>query len=145
MNEPEKVTYRYIKTETKKTDLIAFQNFQKFFIENDMTWANKNNKFIYTIKTPTERDWIEQVTTKNFNQNAYVDKVDRENTFLLLQAGKVYRSVNWVYRYYTSFDHRVSLDDKVPHYFEQIRRRGFKQESERKENLFTQHLNISKH
>ena len=39
-----------------------------------------------------------------------------------------YSIVNWVYHYYTSFDHSVNLDDKIPHYFEQIRRRGFKQE-----------------
>ena len=30
-NEPEKVTYRHIKTETKKFDSITFQNFQKHF------------------------------------------------------------------------------------------------------------------
>ena len=67
MNELEKVTYRYISTETKKIDSITFQNFQKLFIENDMTWINKNNEFIYTIRTSTERDRIEQVTTKNSN------------------------------------------------------------------------------
>ena len=101
MNEPEEVTYRYINTETKKIDSITFQNFQKLFIENDMTWRNKSNEFIYIIRTPTERDRIEQIT-KNFNQNAYLDKMDRENTFWLPQVGKVYRSVNWVYRYYTT-------------------------------------------
>ena len=66
MNEPEKVTYRYINTNTKKIDSITFQNFQKLFIENDMTWGNKNNEFIYTIRTPRGRDRIEQIT-KNFN------------------------------------------------------------------------------
>ena len=135
MNELEKVTYRYISTETKKINSITFQNFQKLFIENDMTWTNKNNEFIYTIRTSTERDRIKQVTTKNFNQNAYLDKVYKENTFWLRQDGKVYRSVNWVYRYYTSFDHGVSLDDKIPHYFEQIRRRGFKQEKRKERKL----------
>ena len=50
-----------------------------------MTLTNKNNEFIYTIRTSTER---------RFNQNAYLDKVDRENTFWLLQGEKVYRSVN---------------------------------------------------
>ena len=85
MNESEKVNHRYINTETKIIDLITFQNFQKLFIENDMTWTNKNNEFIYTIRTSTERDRIEQVTTKNFNQNAYLNKADRENTFWLLQ------------------------------------------------------------
>ena len=110
-----------------------------------MTWTNENNEFIYTIRTSTERDQIEQVTTKNFTQNAYLDKEDRETTFWLLQGGKVYRSVYWVYRYYTFVDHGVSLDDEIPHYFEQVRRRGFKQKSVRKENLFTQHMNILKH
>ena len=88
INEPEKVTYRYINTETKIIGLITFQSFQKLFIENYMTWTNENNDFIYTIRTSTERDRIEQVTTKNFNQNAYLDKVDRENIFWLLQGGK---------------------------------------------------------
>ena len=60
-----------------------------------MTWTNRNNEFIYTIRTPKERDRIEQVTIKNFNQNAYLDKVDWENIFWLLQGGKVYRSINW--------------------------------------------------
>ena len=52
-----------------------------------------------------------------------------------MQGGKVYTSVNWVYCYYTSFDHGVSLDDKIPYYFEQIRRRGFKQEKRRERKL----------
>ena len=135
MNEPEKVTYRYINTETKKMDSITFQNFQKLFIENDMTWRKKNNEFIYTVRTPTGRDRIEQITTKNSNQNAYLDKVDRKNTFWLLQEGKVYRSVNWVHRYYTSFDHSVNFEDKTPPYFKQIRRRGFKQEKRKERKL----------
>ena len=61
--------------------------------------------------------------------------LERENTFWLLQVGKVCRSVNWVYCYYTSFDHGVSLDDKIPHHFEQIRRRGFKQEKRKERKL----------
>ena len=44
-----------------------------------MTWRNKNNKFIHTARTPTRRYRIEQITTKNFNQNAYLDKVNMEN------------------------------------------------------------------
>ena len=48
-----------------------------------MTWRNKNNEFIYTVRTSTGRDRIEQIITKNFNQNAYLDKIDRENTFWL--------------------------------------------------------------
>ena len=41
-----KVTHGCINTEIKIIDLITFQIFQKLFIENDMTWRNKNNKFI---------------------------------------------------------------------------------------------------
>ena len=92
MNGPEKVTYRYINTDTKKIDLITFQNFQKLFIENDMTWRNKNNEFLYAIRISTGKNWIEQITTKNFNQNAYLDEIDRENTFWL-------RFGNWVHGY----------------------------------------------
>ena len=104
-------------------------------MENDMIWRNKNNEFIYTIRTPIERDRIEQVTTTNFDQSTYLDKVDKENTFWLQQGGKVYRRLNWVYRYYTYFDHGVNLDDKIPYYFEQIRRRGFKQEKHKERKL----------
>ena len=100
-----------------------------------MAWRNKGKEFIYIIRTPTKRDQIEQVTTKNFNQKAYFDKVDRENTFWLLQGGNVYRSVNWVYRYYTSFDHSVSLDNRILYYSEQIRRRGFKQEKRKERKV----------
>ena len=57
MNEQEKVTYKYINTDTKKIDPITFQHFQKLFIENDMTLRNKN-EFISIIRTPTERDRI---------------------------------------------------------------------------------------
>ena len=47
MNEPEKVNYGYINTEPKKVNSITFQNFQKLFIENDLTWRNKKtNLFI---------------------------------------------------------------------------------------------------
>lgn len=76
-----------------------------------------------------------------FSKASYRKWLDRENTFWLLQGGKVYRSVNWVYRYYTTFDHGVNLDDKVPYYFEQIRRRSFNQETRKDRKL----LNILKH
>ena len=96
VNEPEKITYRYINTDTKELHLVTFQNFQKLFIENDMTWRNKNNEFIYAIRIPRERDRIDQISTKNFNQNAYLDKIDRENgKYILATArGIVYTSVN---------------------------------------------------
>ena len=88
-----------------------------------------------SLELQKKRYQIEQVTTKIFNKNAYLDKVDRENTFWLLQTENVYRSVNWVYCYYTSFDNGVSLDDKIPHYFEQIKRRGFKQEKRKERKI----------
>ena len=46
--------------------MVTFQNFHKLFIENDMTWRNKNNEFNYAIRIPTERDRIDQISTKNF-------------------------------------------------------------------------------
>ena len=36
---------------------------------------------------------------------------------------------------YTSFDHSVNLDDKIPHYSEQIRRAGSKQEKGKERKL----------
>ena len=54
---------------------------------------------------------------------------------MVTTRGKVYRSVIWVYHYYTSFDHSVNLDDKIPYYFEQIRRRGFNQETRKERKL----------
>ena len=54
--------------------------------------------------------------------------------------GKSYRSVNWVYRYYTSFNQSVNLGDKTPYYFEQIRRKGFEQEERKKRKcVYTTH------
>ena len=129
MNKSEKVTYRYINTETINIDSIKFQNSQKLLIENDMAWTNKINEFVYTVRNPTWKDRIENVTPKNFYQNAYLDQVVRENTFWVLQGEKVYRSVNCLYCYYTSFEYSVNLDCKIPYYFEQIQRRGFKQEN----------------
>ena len=50
MNEPEKITYRYINADTKKIDSITFQLFQKLFIENDMKWRNKNNSLFMPLE-----------------------------------------------------------------------------------------------
>ena len=50
MNESEKVTYRYINTDTKKIDSITFQNFQKLFIENDMTWRYKTTSLFIPLE-----------------------------------------------------------------------------------------------
>ena len=61
-----------------------------------MTWRNKNNEFIYAIRIPRERDRIDQISTKNFDQNPYLDKIDRENGkySLATARGIVYTSVN---------------------------------------------------
>ena len=53
MNKAEKVTYRYINTETINIDSIKFQNSQKLLIENDMAQTNKINEFVYTVRNPT--------------------------------------------------------------------------------------------
>ena len=109
----------------QKNWLLTFQNFQKLLIENDMAWSQNSNR--------RRSNWTSN--KKIFNQNANIDKFDRENIFWLLQGGKVYRSVNWVHRYCTTFDHGVSLDDKVPYYFEQIRRRSFNRETRKDRKL----------
>ena len=124
MKEPEKVSYKY--RYKKKTNLITLQNFQKLFIENDMTWSNENNEFIYTVRTSTEIDRIKQITTKNFNQNARLDKIDRENTFWLQHESL--QKYHRVYCYCKYFYHTVNLDDKRLYYFEQIRKQGFNKE-----------------
>ena len=43
--------------------------------------------------------------------------------------------MNWVYRYYRYFDHTVSLDDKRPYYFQQIRKQGFDKEKHKEKRL----------
>ena len=52
-----------------------------------MAWHGKIKTM--TIRTPTDRDRIQQITIKNFNQNTYLYKIGRENTIWLLQGGKV--------------------------------------------------------
>ena len=100
-----------------------------------MTWRNKNNEFIYPVITSTARDRIEQITTKNFNQNAYLGKIDRENKFWLHRGRKIYRTVNWVYRHYRYFDHKESLDNKRPYYSEQIRKQAFNKEKRKERKI----------
>ena len=148
MKEPEKVTYRFINRDTKKIDLIMFQNFQKLFLENDMTWINKNNEFIYAVRTLTEKDRIEQIMRKNFNQNSYLGKVEKANTFWLILKGKLYRSVNWVYQYYkiflSSWTARI-LTIKMPFILSKSGEKVLNKKNIEIKNLFTQHLNNLKH
>ena len=65
-----------------------------------MTWVDKKEEFIYTIKKLTEKDTIQQLLSKTFHENAYLKKLNRENTFwLTYNNGRAYRSINWIYRY----------------------------------------------
>lgn len=75
----EKTTYRCINWETKKINSISFQNFQKLFLENDMTRVDKKKEFIYTIMKSTGKNEIQRMLLKNFNENAYLKKLNREN------------------------------------------------------------------
>ena len=54
MNEPEKVTYRCINTDTKEINSVTFQNIQKLFIENDITWRNKKKR-VYLYRQNSNR------------------------------------------------------------------------------------------
>ena len=125
-----------------------FQNFQKLFLENDMTWTNKNNEFIYTVRTLTEKDRIEQIMRKNFNQNSYLGKVEKANTFWLILKGKLYRSVIWVYQYYkiflSSWIARI-LTIKMPFILSKSGEKVLNKKNIEIKNLFTQHLNNLKH
>ena len=151
LKEPEKVTYRYINTETKKTDVITFQNFQKLFLENDMTWKYHKDKFIYTVRRlpAPNTNQSEQIITKNFNENTYLDRLNRENIFwVTYNNGRAYSSVNWIYHYLnTPAKDFVYLEDKRASYFEQIRKTGFDKEtnSERKLDFATSEYFRSMH
>lgn len=67
----------------KKIDAITFQSFQKLFLENNMTLKDSKDEFIYTIRgLPVQNtNQYEQIITKKFNENAYLDRLNRENTF----------------------------------------------------------------
>ena len=45
-NTPETVTYKYINTKTKQLDSISFQNFQKLYDEDKLTWKTPDNHFL---------------------------------------------------------------------------------------------------
>ena len=60
-----------------------------------MTWVDKKEEFIYTIKKLTEKDTIQQLLSKTFNENACLKKLNRANTFwLTYNNGRAYRSMN---------------------------------------------------
>ena len=118
LKEPEKTTYRYITRKQKKIDSITFKNFQKLFIQNDMTWADRKGEFIYTIKKLTKKDTIQQLLSKNFNENTYLEKLDRENTsWLTYNNGRAFKSMTWIYRYFNTPDKGTYLEDKSVHNF----------------------------
>ena len=130
LKEPETTTYKCEDTETKKSDSITLQNFQKLFIKNDMTWVDKKEEFIYTIKKLTEKDTIQQLLSKTFNENACLKKLNRENTFwLTYNNGRAYRSINRIYRYFNTPDKGTYLEDKSAHFLVLIRMKGFEKQT----------------
>ena len=52
-----------------------------------MTLKDTKDEFIYTIRRlPAQNtNQCEQIITKKFNENAYLDRLNRENTFGLLK------------------------------------------------------------
>ena len=48
-----------------------------------MTWEDNKDEFIYTVRRlpALNTNQYEQIITKNFNENAYLDRLNRENTF----------------------------------------------------------------
>lgn len=70
---------------------------------------------------------IQQILTKNSNQDRYREALEGANTFYIIADGKIFQSVNWTFFFYTKLysDNRINFDDKGGGYFEQIRLRGF--------------------
>ena len=52
-----------------------------------MTLKDSKDEFIYTIRRllAQNTNQCEQIITKKFNENAYLDRLNRENTFGLLK------------------------------------------------------------
>ena len=69
-NTPEIVTYKYINTKTKQLDSILFQNFQKLYDEEKLTWKTPDNHFFFNVKKVTlnGRDNNYQIIKKNLTK-----------------------------------------------------------------------------
>ena len=52
-NTSETMTYKYINAKTKQLNSISFQNFQKLFDEDKLTWKTLNNHFVFDVKKVT--------------------------------------------------------------------------------------------
>lgn len=52
-----------------------------------MTLKDSKDEFIYTIRrlTVQKANQYEQIITKKINENAYLDRLNKENTFGLLK------------------------------------------------------------
>ena len=81
-----------------------------------MTWEDNKDEFIYTVRRlpALNTNQYEQIITKNVNENAYLDRLNRKNTFwVTYNNGRAYRSVNWVYGYFNiPAKNFVYLEDK---------------------------------
>lgn len=99
-----------------------------------MTRVDKKKEFIYTIMKSTGKNEIQRMLLKNFNENAYLKKLNRENAQLTYNDGRTQRSINWVYRYFNTPNKGTYLEDKSAHFLELIRMKDFEKEtnSERK-------------
>ena len=53
----------------KKIESISFQNFPSLLLEQDLTCSN--NEFINTVREKPDQTNIQQISTRNFNQDRY--------------------------------------------------------------------------
>ena len=69
MKQPERNINRYRNTDTKKATRFPFDIFKTFHFKENLTQSN--NEFIYNIMENPEKTNIQQILTKNFDQNNY--------------------------------------------------------------------------
>lgn len=67
----------------------------KVLLEQDL--IRSNNEFIYTIREKRNKMNIQQILTKNSNQDRYREALERANTFYIIADGKIFQSVNWLF------------------------------------------------
>ena len=96
VNINETVTYKYTNTKTKQLDSISFQNFQKLYDENKLTWKTPDNHFVFDVKKITikDRDFNYQIIKKKFNQRDFLYLLSLASTFYTKVGCKVYQSID---------------------------------------------------
>ena len=129
-NTPEIVTYKYINTKTKQLDSILFQNFQKFYDEEKLTWKTPDNHFFFNVKKVTlnGRDNNYQIIKKKFNERDFLYLLSLANTFYVKVGHKVYQSIDWIKYFFENTTQTRYLEGEPVWKLEEIRQKAFTDE-----------------